>query len=1119
LSTFITNHENKDLKSRLQELIEISKELKFLVGFFYFSGMKEFYETLKKLYDEGKLSQEHIKILVGLNVDKGNYGLYEAAMELKSEDEYFQALINSIKITFTSQELDDEDIYEQVRFFVKLLKEKIIVIRKTWKPNHSKLYLFKTKEISTPHLFITGSSNLTSAGLVKQNEFNVEIKDYGFEEAEKYFDDLWKDSIALSEDDVKKLVYTMKNETALRDVDPFPAYVYLLKTYIETYKTKDTFNNLVKLMRRKNYEPYSYQLEAVSQAIANCKSHGGTILADVVGLGKTVVACMVANALGKRGIVIAPPHLIGPDDKSTGWKKYLKDFDLSNWEIFSVGKLDKALEFVREHGNIEVVIVDEAHRFRNENTLNYHYLKEICRGKTVLLLTATPFNNKPSDIFALLKLFTIPKKSTIVFDEDLKSKFEEYKNLFNKLSYIKNHYNSPNKRKKEKALNYYKKIFSESIETTEIDIDIDKVKTRIKELAKHIRSILEPVVIRRNRLDLKHYKEKIDLPKVRDPEDRFYELTKEQSEFYDEVISAFKDKEHGGRFKGAIYIPIKYEKGIKDDELEIEDDNSNESKFGKEEKFSLMYQRNLYDFMRRILVKRFESSFGSFYESIKRFKSIHETALDFIKKTNKFILDRKLMEDLAEKDSDEILKELEKYEKDLKEQKINPEYYKLYDLDKFKQKNKFIKDVQNDIKLFDGFLQEMEELKLTQNDPKADKLIERVEEFLKEGRKVVIFTEYTDTAKHLDNILKKHFKDKVLTAYGNIGKTTFEEIAKNFDAQYKHQEDKYQILLTTDKLSEGYNLNRAGVVINYDIPWNPVRVIQRVGRINRIGKKVYDEIYIVNFFPTEQGADTVRSKEIAQTKMFMIHNILGEDAKIFDSSEEPEPSKLYRRLNEYREDEEESFFTKIRDELSKIEESYPEVIKEIQNMPQRVRTAKQSNKNELMVFIRKGKDLFVGYKDYAERQPKIVSFEEIYEKIKATPKTERLKRSKDFQSNYKIASNKEAYIKRKSKPRNTEIDALYLLNDLKNRDIGELRNFVLALIKDIQEYSTLSEYTLQEITKIKNDLDDIKKIKEKLEEIKKEIGEDFIERIENQLKLLDLENQEIIMAVENQNRE
>jgi HKD family nuclease len=449
LSTFITNHENKDLKRRLQELIEISGELKFLVGFFYFSGIKEFYETLIKLYEEGKLLQEHIKILVGLNVDKGNYGLYEVSTEFKdkNKDKYIQALINSVKTAFTSQELDTEEIYQQVEFFIKLLEEKIIVIKKTKEPNHSKLYLFKTNEKSAPHLFITGSSNLTRAGIISQIEFNVEIKDYGFKEAEKYFDDLWKNAISLSEDDVRKLIHTIENETALRKITPFLAYVYLLKTYIDTHKTKDISKDLIDLMKRKDYKPYSYQMEAVSQAIANCESHGGTILADVVGLGKTVVACMVAKALGKRGIVIAPPHLIGTEDKSIGWKKYLEDFELYGWETFSVGKLEKALEFVKDHDNIEVVIVDEAHRFRNENTLSYHYLNEICRGKTILLLTATPFNNRPSDIYALLKLFTIPKKSTIVFDEDLKSKFIEYENLFTKLSYIKNYHNAPNKKK------------------------------------------------------------------------------------------------------------------------------------------------------------------------------------------------------------------------------------------------------------------------------------------------------------------------------------------------------------------------------------------------------------------------------------------------------------------------------------------------------------------------------------------------------------------------------------------------------------------------------------------------------------------------------------------------
>jgi HKD family nuclease len=199
----LTNDGNNNLKERLQELMPNSKEVKILAGYFHFSGIKELYETLKKLYNEGRLSQEHIKILVGLyNTDKNR--------NMEKKDRFIQDLTDSIKKSIetasTGQELDDEDIHEQVRFFVKLLKERIILIRKTWEPNHSKLYLFKTNERSAPNLFIIGSSNLTRAGLVDQNELNVvSDDDNGFKKVENLFNESWKDAIPLSENDIRRL--------------------------------------------------------------------------------------------------------------------------------------------------------------------------------------------------------------------------------------------------------------------------------------------------------------------------------------------------------------------------------------------------------------------------------------------------------------------------------------------------------------------------------------------------------------------------------------------------------------------------------------------------------------------------------------------------------------------------------------------------------------------------------------------------------------------------------------------------------------------------------------------------------------------------------------------------
>jgi len=1123
---FITNSPEKTLEERLKILIKYSKELKFLVGFFYFSGVRTLYEALKELEKEGRLKEEHIKILVGLSVDKGVYGLYELAHGNEGDEEIKNRFLQSLERVFTSEEFDKKEIYEQVEFFLKLLKEEKLVIRKTREPNHAKLYLFNLD--GDQDTFITGSSNLTLSGLKEQEEFNVEIKDYGFESAEKYFDERWERSVPLSPEDI---IRVFKSRTFFREITPFVAYAHILKNYLELHQEKIPIRDLQELMEKKGYKPYDYQLSAVAQAVATCEDHGGVILADVVGLGKTVIASLTAKALGKRGIVICPPHLVGDEAKSSGWKKYLEDFGLYDWEVFSLGKLEDAKRYIKNR-NIEVVIVDEAHRFRNQRTKRYHQLLEICRGKTVILLTATPFNNRPADIFALLKLFTIPKKSTLTLDGNLAQKFEKYDREFRKLAYIKNYHNSSDRKKRSRAQRFHKELFGER------EIDLSKVNKRARNLSRRIKAVIEKVIIRRNRLDLKYYKDKVELPRVRDPEEWFFELDKKQLEFYDEVTKAFDEPEEGGRFHGAIYIPIKYEKGYVPEE-----DNLG----SPEESFIYLYQRNLYDFMRRLLVRRFESSFKAFYESLKNFIDIHKTALNFVEKTGKFILDRNLMEKLDGASDEEIEKALKKYQQDLEKGEINKKYHKIYEIDKFKEKEKFCQHIMEDIKLFRELKQKVENLGLLKDDPKVKKLVEGIKEFLKNNKKennkklennkkvkVVIFTEYVDTAEYLKEILEKEFGENVLSAIGNISKSTYEKILKNFDAQYVEQEDDHYILITTDKLSEGINLNRACVVINYDIPWNPVRVIQRVGRINRIGKKVCDEIRIVNFFPTEKGANIVKSREIAQMKMFMIHHVLGEDAKIFSPDEEPKPSELYRKLNTYPEEEEESFFSRVKKEYKEILEKHPWMKKELEEMPHRIKVAKSGEKNELMVFIRRGKELFVGYKDYSQSMPLEVSLEEVYEKIKSSPEEKGRELSPQFWEHYNqilrgpftslspISDNS-----LESKARNM-VETLLKMEELK-----EERKFLNALMEDLVEYQTLSEYALleivswerlvKEIMKLKTEKPKSKKPKEmeklieelksKVRELKKELGEDFLQKTKARVRE---ESKEVIIAVENQ---
>lgn len=1123
---FITNKGAQDLRLRIAQLISYSVELKFLVGFFYFSGLQELYSALKSNTDC------LLKILIGLNVDKTNHGLIEVTHDPNtSNNEKIEHFFASVIESINSDEFDTKEFYEQVKFFINRIREEKICIRKTQQPNHSKLYIFKLSEtqVGKDKLFITGSSNLTKAGLTTQNEFNVEISDYGFEDADKYFDELWENAVTINESEIqkKKLIDILEKETLIKEITPFEAYILIIKNYLDTYEHKNLSTFIIELIERNGYRQYQYQLDAVKQALSIIEKYNGVLIADVVGLGKTIIACSTAKQLRKRGVVLCPPGLIGDDNRTEGWKKYLDQFQLNDWEIRSIGDLEKTLEYVNAHDDFEVVIVDEAHRFRNQDTKGYELLKNICRNKIVVLLTATPFNNKPEDVLSLLSLFITPKKSSITLDNNLVITFGFLGSLFDKLGYIIKCYNSNDSKKRQKAKQYYQAIFDSQV------INISEVKSKTHQLARLIREVIEPVTIRRNRLDLlknPFYKNEVkDLSVVEDPKEWFYELTSDQSKFYDEVISVFfAPPDEGGIFKGAIYRPFEYEQGILS-----EDETTEERKTNREQNRELIQQRNLFDIMRRLLVKRFESSFGAFQQSIRNFIRINENVLAFIEKTGKgdiskgeYILDRDLLEDILELDEDEMEERLLEYEQQIAAG-VYPKKHKRYKIETFKLRDEFIKAIKSDLDLFKSINKRIDELKLVENDPKAACLLKNITEVFsakpaknEPKRKIVIFSEYADTVKHLSVEFEKinpALAKRTLVVTGALGDSRISEINKNFDALAKIKKDDYDILLSTDKLSEGFNLNRAGMVINYDIPWNPVRVIQRLGRINRISKKVFDKLYIVNFFPTEKGAEFVRSREIAQNKMFMIHNTLGEDSKIFDPDEEPTPSKLYQKLSQNpEENDEESFYTKILNLYYDLKHKYPEIIDSLQNMPKRVKVAKPYHENEMLVFFKKNR-MYVKSAKLKDGKVEVndISFEMVLDKIKCEVDTPSLPVNDEFWNIYervkeeKSARNipgSEISIERKAL---NNIDAL-LRNNSESLILG-IKPFLRILREDIIEYGTLPDYTLRRIAQLK--LNDEKEVIREINNLKNELGENYLEKEKKKYE----GEKEIIIAANNVN--
>jgi len=1113
---FITNAKTKTLKQRLVELIKGSQELKFLVGFFYFSGIRELYDAIKDKPDI------KIKILVGLHVDRMIRGIVEYPGPDKdvSDAEQIESFLDSVSKSINIDEFDTKEFYERIPFFLKLIKDNRLIIRKTFQPNHAKLYIFKLEEAQVKDtVFVTGSSNLTKTGIVDRDEFNVEIADYGTEEAENYFDSLWQEAIEITEsaETKQRLLDLVEKRSLVTQPTPYEAFVLVLKTYIESQQQKDVRPSIIQLMADKGYEQYDYQLDAVRQALTVIDHYSGVIIADVVGLGKSIIACMVARSLNKRGLIVCPPGLIGDKNNESGWRKYRSDFELFDWDVRSSGDLESVEEYIKKNPDLEVVIIDECHRFRNQDTKAYEFLSNICRDRIVILLTATPFNNSPKDIFSLLKLFVIPGKSNITLDDNLEAMFATYRRAFDRLSYIQKNHGSSNSKKQKQAQNYYREMFGKD------NIDLAEVSLRTKYLADSIRAVIEPVVIRRNRLDLKkdlvYQKEITALPEVQNPEELFFDLTPEQSQFYDTVINEYFSED--GLFKGAIYRPFIYEEGF----------NHGEDKEGSnlEANRERVTQTNLFDFMRRLLVKRFESSFGSFEQSIKNFRRVTQKVLTFIENSKgRYILDRALLERIYESDIDEIDKSLDNFAQKLEEGDF-PRHYKIYHLKDFQDKDQFLKDIQADLDLFNQILSELKTLRLVEQDPKLRRLISALKkdvgEKKKKGeptRKTIIFSEYVDTVAYLQKFLDKEFQGSVLTIKGDLTSTKIKQLYSNFDAKYENQENKYSILLTSDKLSEGFNLNRAGAIINYDIPWNPTRVIQRVGRINRIGKKLFDDLYIFNFFPSEIGADIVKSRQIAGNKMFLIHNTLGEDAKIFDPEETPSPSRLFKRIQQNPEEtEEESTLTTIRRLYFQLKKKNPDVLERVEKLASRVKVAKAYSENQMQVFIRKGSGFFVRLWREKEDEVHNSSITEVLPMIECAPDTKALSLSDRFWDAYdQVRLYKQPVQKGGGSEVRLDRRALNNLKTLLKKPPQEfipLTKFARILQEDIRDFRSLSDFTLRRIAKYDTaDTKEIKKAIKEIEALRNELGEDYLDRIRRRVG--DMPS-EIIIAIENVNNE
>lgn len=931
-NSFITN-QDKFLSDIINGILPKSHAVDILVGYFYFSGYAAISDQIR---------DKQVRILVGLDVDtyivkhirEIEYFDKQVSSRGQIRDEYYKQFVNLFNNT---DFLDSESRLGSFRQFYEKVKDGSLEVRKTEDPCHAKMYLFSYKdELSeggeVPGTVITGSSNLSYQGLHGRVEINARFNDKNsFQDGASIFNELWSNSVVLLSRDTiadfdEQVIKHVWYEKIHR---PYILFLRVLKEYF-AIPLNDSILTPYDITDGR-YFNLKYQNDAIQMALNALNNHNGVIIADVVGLGKSIIASTVAKNLKLRTIIIAPPHLVN------AWEGYCVDFKYAA-TVFSSGKMEDALLFYQEHQNDEsqwLIIVDEAHRFRNEYTQDYAILHQLCSDNKVMLLSATPFNNRPDDIYAMVKLFQIPTKSTLKTVDNLGNAFRSLISKYKELSEAQ--------RKKS--------------------IDTEQMNAEAEAIAKNIRSIIGPLVVRRSRLDLlaiPEYRKDLEQQHIsltipEDPELLEYDLSQIR-ELYLRTLDLIdsSDKSDGkNRFKAARYSPILYVPKDKQAALKKELEEQTGVDFG----MLVGRQTNLASFMRKLLVSRFESSVASFRQSLSYIISSTENILQWIDKVGKIPVFKKgqlpNVDDFYQESEMgmEVIDEVfEKY-KERGFFEIDMQYIGI----------NFVEDLKSDVSLLRAIQTEWFGVEnVIRFDPKLDSFIKTVEHILKNDpqRKLIVFSTYADTVDYLGSSLKakglpvfKYTGNDATSANKNIIKT-------NFDAGLKPelQRDDYKILVATDAIAEGYNLHRAGAIFNYDIPYNPTHVIQRIGRINRVNKKVFDKLYIYNYFPTDVGESETRTKEISTLKMAMIHAIMGEDTKALTSDEEVRTYFVEQYHREFARSEENSWDTPYRKLLNEVKGTMD--FDAALELPHRTRTGRknQSATKGVLLFGKKGND-------------------------------------------------------------------------------------------------------------------------------------------------------------------
>lgn len=912
-SKFFNNNGENTLFAKLRGIAQgMANFDRFLavVGFFRSSG---YFKLRKELGDVSE-----IKILVGINVDELFRRHNQALLMLTDETKAKKVYSDQFKEDILNAKYS-KDVEEGILQMCEDLTSGRLQLRIHGSKNlHAKFYLCLPHDHNenTDGWVIMGSSNISDSGLgisePPRYELNVAMKDYDdVAYCKGEFDTLWEEAIPLSLEDIE----LNKKKTYL-GYQPTPYEVYI-KVLIDTFgdQVEDDFT----IQLPDGVLDLKYQKDAVIQGYQMLLKHNGLFLADVVGLGKTMIATMIAKryieANGKNTtiLVIYPPAL------EDNWKQTFKLFGIERRAQFITnGSLHKVLNGenqYKEKEEFDLIIVDEAHGFRSDQSGKYDELQKICKSactnvgllrslqKKVMLLSATPLNNRPQDLLNQLLLFQNSQSCTIDGIPNLKAFFAPY-------------------------IAEYGRLMRER-DQRDITSEVDKIYDAIRE------KVIDKVTVRRTRHNILNdpdYRKDLErqhivFPNILAPNILEYSMDEDTSDRFFNTLSYLTDPTKPMHLEYARYRAIEFLK----------------PEFQSKYQNAVHLGQSLAGIYKVHMVKRLESSFHAFKKSLQTLLRITNDMIRMFDEGRVIIAPDLKVKDLQAKgmELDEIIEYAVAKGYLADEITFSPE-----DFDP-----KLLKLLKDDKEVLEYLIDDWKQEK---DDPKFDlfKKVLNNELMLpninKEG-KLVIFSESVDTLNYLYERMIHELErgDITLVTSQNRNKVV-KTVKDNFDANSPIKLNTVNIILTSDVLAEGVNLHRSNVIVNYDSPWNATRLMQRIGRVNRIGS-VAENIYNYMFYPSKQGNSQIQLYENALMKLQGFHSAFGEDAQIYSREEIVKQFEMFDSNVRDTVDKKIQLLREVRDLYTKDRKLY----NKIKNLPMKSRVMRDTGKHSgtSIVFV------------------------------------------------------------------------------------------------------------------------------------------------------------------------